>query len=105
MEQLAHLLRRVDPGNQWLVHLLPLLRTGGRAQVHVWVLGVLIPVNLSCLKVLMFYWLLLLLLLFTVLVEESGDDRLGIVKELLRTEDTYLENLRNIFDIYMEPLK
>lgn len=40
-----------------------------------------------------------------ILVEESGDDRLGIVKELLRTEDTYLENLRNIFDIYMEPLK
>ncbi len=47
----------------------------------------------------------LLLLLLCVIVEESGDDRLGIVKELLRTEDTYLENLRNIFDIYMEPLK
>ena len=34
-----------------------------------------------------------------------GDERLIVVKELLRTEDTYLENLRNIFDIYMEPLK
>lgn len=36
---------------------------------------------------------------------QVDDDRLGIVKELLRSEDTYLENLRNIFDIYMEPLK
>ena len=39
------------------------------------------------------------------LSDEVDDERLAIVKELLRTEDTYLENLRNIFDIYMEPLK
>ena len=38
-------------------------------------------------------------------VNDMGDERLMVVKELLRTEDTYLENLRNIFDIYMEPLK
>lgn len=37
--------------------------------------------------------------------DEISDDRLAIVKELLRSEDTYLENLKNIFDIYMEPLK
>ena len=33
------------------------------------------------------------------------DKRLVIVRELLRTEDNYLENLRNIFDVYMEPLR
>ena len=37
--------------------------------------------------------------------DEVDDDRLAIVKDLLRSEDTYLENLRNIFDIYMDPLK
>jgi hypothetical protein len=37
--------------------------------------------------------------------DEAEDERLGIVRELLRTEDAYLENLRNIFDIYMEPLR
>ncbi len=37
--------------------------------------------------------------------EDIGDDRLSIARELLKTEDTYLENLRNIFDVYMEPLK
>ena len=37
--------------------------------------------------------------------EDVDDDRLAIVKDLLRSEDTYLENLRNIFDIYMDPLK
>ncbi|XP_064404393.1 uncharacterized protein LOC135349721 isoform X2 [Halichondria panicea] len=36
---------------------------------------------------------------------DIGDDRLSIARELLKTEDTYLENLRNIFDVYMEPLK
>ena len=36
---------------------------------------------------------------------DVGDERLAIVRELLRTEDAYLENLRNIFDIYMEPLR
>ena len=38
-------------------------------------------------------------------VDDVGDERLMVAKELLRTEDTYLENLKNIFDIYMEPLK
>lgn len=33
------------------------------------------------------------------------DERLGIVKDLLRSEDAYLEHLRNIFDVYMEPLR
>ena len=42
---------------------------------------------------------------FSLFADEVDDDRLSIVKELLRSEDTYLENLRNIFDIYMEPLK
>lgn len=37
--------------------------------------------------------------------DDVGDERLMVAKELLRTEDTYLENLKNIFDIYMEPLK
>ncbi|CAI8013553.1 hypothetical protein GBAR_LOCUS8577 [Geodia barretti] len=36
---------------------------------------------------------------------EVNDKRLAIVKELLRTEDMYLESLRNIFDVYMEPLR
>lgn len=40
-----------------------------------------------------------------ICLDEVDDDRLAIVKELMRSEDTYLENLRNIFDIYMEPLK
>ena len=34
-----------------------------------------------------------------------GDERLVLVRELLRTEDAYLENLKNIFDIYMKPLR
>ena len=38
-------------------------------------------------------------------IDDMGDERLMVAKELLRSEDTYLENLRNIFDIYMEPLK
>ena len=42
---------------------------------------------------------------FSYTVDDMGDERLMVAKELLRTEDTYLENLRNIFDIYMEPLK
>jgi len=37
--------------------------------------------------------------------DNTKDERLAIVRELLRTEDAYLENLRNIFDIYMEPLR
>ena len=37
--------------------------------------------------------------------EEIMDERLGIVKDLLRSEDAYLEHLRNIFDVYMEPLR
>jgi len=37
--------------------------------------------------------------------DNVSDERLAIVRELLRTEDAYLENLRNIFDIYMEPLR
>ena len=38
-------------------------------------------------------------------VEEISDRRLAVVKELYRTEDAFLEHLRNIFDVYMEPLR
>ncbi len=38
-------------------------------------------------------------------VEVTSDRRLAIVKELFRTEDSFLEHLRNIFDVYMEPLR
>ena len=38
-------------------------------------------------------------------LDDLDDKRFMVVKEFLRSEDTYLENLRNIFDIYMEPLK
>lgn len=37
--------------------------------------------------------------------EEANDQRFAVVKELYRTEDAYLEHLRNIFDVYMEPLR
>jgi hypothetical protein len=37
--------------------------------------------------------------------DEVGDERLAVVKELHRTEDAYLEHLRNIFDIYMDPMR
>lgn len=39
------------------------------------------------------------------LVDLQEDPRLAIVKELLASEDNYLENLKSIFDTYAEPLK
>ena len=43
--------------------------------------------------------------IFHTTVDMQEDPRLTIVKELLASEDNYLENLKSIFDTYAEPLK
>lgn len=45
------------------------------------------------------------MLIFFFFTEEVGDERLAVVKELYRTEDAYLEHLKNIFDVYMDPMR
>ena len=44
-------------------------------------------------------------MIISFFTEEVGDERLAVVKELYRTEDAYLEHLKNIFDVYMDPMR